>query len=717
MRSTQMMVRVAVVGSVVGVMSTLPARAAPPEHERIGRRVALPTSPPGPRAASTVAQGGGFGASGVTLLSHVPLSEFPGGGQANDVWGYVSPAGREYAIIGLQSGTGFVDITDPTNPAIIAVIPDNSSIWSDMATFGEFAYNVNESGGGIQIINLQLIDSGIVSLVGSAAGGVSTAHNIFVNPDSGFAYACDTNFGPGFEVFNLSNPASPVHVGFWSEPQSHDVYVQSYASCPGGPRDGQPCEIVFSFAGGQGMKIVDATDKSNITTFATFTYANQAFCHQGWPSDDLRYMFFGDELDESGFGIPTTTYVVDIQDLANPHHPPGVEFFRSGLAAIDHNLMTRGKFIFEANYVNGMRVFDFSNLSSIHEVGFFDTSFFPDGVGFAGAWGVYSDLPSGVVLVSDEQEGLFVLDVSALTGCLTDAQCDDNNPCTTDTCGTGGSCVTTPKAPGTVCDDSNTCTTTGQCDAQGTCITTDINTIPCVNDTVCGPGRCDQGAGFCVCFECVIVDRPTAPQPVVATNRFLTITPAAAPTPTALRVTLSSPPAQFAASQGLQMWVGEPFQMTEQAGATDATLPTITVAPLVCSPVEKDWATVGTIHVFGDAVVPGALYDVQATGIGCVNAGIPRFSPALPLPTSQWGDSVGRCNVIPCTPPDGSVDIIFDCVAGLDKFRNSVGAASKVREDLGPNVPDFIVDIEDITRCVDAFAGRPYSFAGPSGCP
>ncbi len=55
----------------------------------------------------------------VTLVSRVPPSAFPSGSSgANEVWGYVSPGGREYGILGMRRGTGFVDITDPANPVI-----------------------------------------------------------------------------------------------------------------------------------------------------------------------------------------------------------------------------------------------------------------------------------------------------------------------------------------------------------------------------------------------------------------------------------------------------------------------------------------------------------------------------------------------------------------------------------------------------------------------
>ena len=63
----------------------------------------------------------GYPAENVVLRSHVPLPDF-GASFAEDCWGYVSDSGREYAIIGLSNGTGFVEITDPDNPVIVSVV-------------------------------------------------------------------------------------------------------------------------------------------------------------------------------------------------------------------------------------------------------------------------------------------------------------------------------------------------------------------------------------------------------------------------------------------------------------------------------------------------------------------------------------------------------------------------------------------------------------------
>src|SRR5688500_12951975 len=55
-----------------------------------------------------------FNALNVKLLSWLPLNTWGGGQQnGNSGWGYVSPSGREYALMGLYGGTGSAEITNP----------------------------------------------------------------------------------------------------------------------------------------------------------------------------------------------------------------------------------------------------------------------------------------------------------------------------------------------------------------------------------------------------------------------------------------------------------------------------------------------------------------------------------------------------------------------------------------------------------------------------
>ncbi|MFI4871639.1 MAG: hypothetical protein ACIARQ_07490, partial [Phycisphaerales bacterium JB061] len=90
---------------------------------------------------------GNFPANNITFLSQVSLSQFGlGASSGNDCWGYTTPQGKEIAIMGLETGTGFVDITDPLNPVIIGTFSGPSSLWRDVKVLGDVAYVVTEGG-------------------------------------------------------------------------------------------------------------------------------------------------------------------------------------------------------------------------------------------------------------------------------------------------------------------------------------------------------------------------------------------------------------------------------------------------------------------------------------------------------------------------------------------------------------------------------------------
>src|SRR5262245_20720879 len=50
-----------------------------------------------------------------------------GGYDYNDVFGYHDPSGREVAILGVATGTSFVETTDPFNPVELKFIARNAS--------------------------------------------------------------------------------------------------------------------------------------------------------------------------------------------------------------------------------------------------------------------------------------------------------------------------------------------------------------------------------------------------------------------------------------------------------------------------------------------------------------------------------------------------------------------------------------------------------------
>ncbi len=585
------------------------------------------------RALAPVAssnQGGGHvSSSNVNLFSNVALNEFPAPipSSANDVWGYVSPSGREYAIIGLSNSTAFVEVTDPSNPVIVGKIPDAFSIWSDMRTYGEYAYNANEGSGGLQTINLTQIDAGIVSLVGSLTqNGLQTSHTLAVNEESGFLYLCGSNLGPGgfggdLVPLSLANPAAPAFVPASASSRSyvHAALVMNYHT---GAWAGK--EIAFCFCGRNGLKIVDVTTKTAMTILGSLNYPNRRYTHQGWLSDDRKYLFIDDELDEAE--LPnvntTTTYVIDVQDLANPTF---VTSFTNGLHAIDHNLMVRGNYLYEANYTTGLRIWNIQDVTCAREVGWYDTYQPDDLQSFEGAWGVYSLLPSGTVLVSDQSFGLFVLDPS-----------------------------------------------------------------PAVSQ---------------VCPAPVALAAESTP---IAKNRYISIAAANVCDEVALKVTVLDLPPPFEAFEGEERWVGEP----ETVFGSSAPPGGLNVASLECAPHYRRWSSLGTIHVSGDALIPGGSYEVRAVGLPCGGPGGTESAPLAVLTVSQFGD-VGTSSG---GPPNNSVSF-QDISAIVATFSLAATAPMIPRADLYPNIPDRIVNFLDVSASVGAFQGKPYPFAGPSSCP
>jgi len=364
----------------------------------------------GPAPAGT----SGFAFENILLRSRVALQDFGGATQGNDCWGYVSPSGREYALMGMNTMTGVVEITDPLNPIVVETIPHPTSVWSDIKTYDEYAYVVTDGvGAGLQVLDLTDVDSGVVTLAATVADqGFNWAHNVAVDSVGGRLYTLGSNLpSDGLVAWSLQDPANPTIVGAYGMGgYVHDAHIVTMSDGPWAGR-----EIAFCFIEDRGIEIVDVTNESGMQRLSLMTYSGIAYSHQGWFDASTNLLYQNDELDEINFGGTTRTRVWDVSDLTNPTL---VNTFGAGVTAIDHNLYTRDGFIYEANYRSGLRIFDArSNPTDPVEVGWFDTYAADDAAEFNGAWSVYPYFPSGNVIISDIEGGLFVVDPSyALNG-------------------------------------------------------------------------------------------------------------------------------------------------------------------------------------------------------------------------------------------------------------------------------------------------------------
>lgn len=362
----------------------------------------------------------GYACSHVDLLGHLDLLQLGTtvSGNGNDMWGWTDPdSGKEYALIGLNNGTAFVDISDPQNPLRLGNLPTHSvnSLWRDIKTFGHYALIVSEAQNhGMQIFDLHhlrdVITPPITFSEDAWYGNFGRAHDIVVNESSGFVYAVGSRQGTqqcnaGLHMINMQNPLVPAFVGcFSADGYTHDAQCINY---DGPDADYLGHEVCFA-ANEDTLTIVDVSNKASPVQISRTGYSGSGYAHQGWLSDDRRYMLFDDELDEQNDGHNTRTYVWDVQDLDAPH----VDFTYDGpTKAIDHNLYIHEGYAYESNYQAGLRILDLSKIDSdvLTEAAFFDTHPESDSADFEGAWSNYPFYASGVVGVSDINRGLFLL--------------------------------------------------------------------------------------------------------------------------------------------------------------------------------------------------------------------------------------------------------------------------------------------------------------------
>ncbi|GBD32628.1 hypothetical protein HRbin33_01600 [bacterium HR33] len=366
----------------------------------------------------------------VDLLSFLPIQAIGGrrGVELNDVWGWTDPeTGREYALVGRVDGTAFVDVTDPSNPVYLGELPltegARPNSWRDIKVYKHHAFIVADGAGphGMQVFDLRQlrnVSNPPVTFKETAHyDRIHSAHNIVINEETGFAYTVGNSMGGetcggGLHMIDIRNPAQPTFAGCFADPSTgrrrtgytHDAQCVTYKG-PDVEHRGK--EICFG-ANETALSIADVTNKSNPKPLAMAPYPNVSYAHQGWLTEDHRYFFMDDEGDElAGSVSGTRTLIWDVSDLDDPIL---VKEYVSENRATDHNLYIKGNYMYQSNYVAGLRVYDISDVTNPVLVGYFDTvPWGEDEPGFAGSWSNYPFFKSGTIVVTSMGEGVFFL--------------------------------------------------------------------------------------------------------------------------------------------------------------------------------------------------------------------------------------------------------------------------------------------------------------------
>lgn len=325
-------------------------------------------------------------------------------------WGWTDlVTAREYGIIGSTAGTYIVEVSNPAAPIQRAYVPGKSSarIWHEYKTYANYLYAIADGGNNtLQIIDLSYLPDS-VHLVHDTTSIIESGHTLFIDGTHMYVASVSKPGQPysAMNVYSLLDPENPVLVRRLDQDypfisQVHDMFVVNdtiYASCA---YDGL---YIFHFdeATNQFMQLGSLT-----------TYPDQGYNHSSCLSKDHSILYMCDEV-PAGMAVK----VIDVTVISSP---TVVDTFYSNAGATPHNPYVLDDILYMAYYQDGVYTYDISTPSAPVRNGYFDThpqnppGTYP-GTPYQGCWALYTDLPSGVLLASDMQMGLFVLDVSFLT--------------------------------------------------------------------------------------------------------------------------------------------------------------------------------------------------------------------------------------------------------------------------------------------------------------
>ena len=324
-----------------------------------------------------------------------------------NICGYVDSLNNEYALVGTDFGMSIVDVTVPSSPVIKYTVPGASSIWREIKTYKSFAYVTTEGGGGVTVVDLSTLPGPIsysqYTGDGPIAGQISSVHALHVDTSRGYLYLFGSNIGDGHSLFfDLTDPSNPTYVGEYIYPGGgnsayvHDGYIDGDTLYEG--------HIYSGF-----FTIVDVTDKSNPVLLGT-QVTPTAFTHNTWLSVDHKTLFTTDENNGSFLGAFDVSDPTNIQELSRIQTAPGSN-------SVIHNTHILNDYAITSWYTQGVVIHDVSRPWNPIEIAKYDTYPQSNGGGMDGCWGVYPFLPSGTIVASDIDNGLFVLSPTYVRGC------------------------------------------------------------------------------------------------------------------------------------------------------------------------------------------------------------------------------------------------------------------------------------------------------------
>jgi choice-of-anchor B domain-containing protein len=333
----------------------------------------------------------------IELLSKVPLPE-----AGNDIWGFVDKKGTEYAVMGTRAAAYIYSLEDPKKPKLRYRAVGAISTWRDIKYYNNHLYvTADQDTFGLTIIDVSKAPDTIThtywkpSITYNNASTVFLrAHNLYID-SLGFAYLAGHNISKrGVMILDLKkDPKNPELQSLVDSYYSHDAFVKG--------------DKLYSSELSNGFGIYDISDRKNPKELGRGRSTNN-FTHNAWLSADEKYLYTTDEV-SSG-----TVDAFDVSDPSNIKFLDRIKTNPGFTRVIPHNTHFLNNYAITSWYTDGVIIKDVSDPKQMTIVGQYDTypqdSTLPaSGSLFFGCWGAYPYLPSGTLVASDINNGLFVL--------------------------------------------------------------------------------------------------------------------------------------------------------------------------------------------------------------------------------------------------------------------------------------------------------------------
>jgi len=315
------------------------------------------------------------------------------GSSYSALWGYTSPDCREYAILGCNTGTSFVDITDSANIHEVDFVTGVTSQWREMKTYSHYAYIVSEgTNSRLQIVDLQYLPDSVHLVKTWNYSGYTKTHSIQQSGNYLYLNGGNSAANGGVTVVNVIDPENPVKMGQWTTLYVHDCRVRNDTIWASNVYTGQ-------------TSIINAVNKSVLSTVRTFqSYPTSVVStHNSDITSDRKYLLTTNELSSPAGRLN----VWNIEDLDNITYvrdwaPTGIS------SSIVHNVEIYGNYALIAHYTAGIRLVNITDPVNPVEAAWYDTYPSSNANSFSGCWAVYK-FASGKIIGSDISNGLFVI--------------------------------------------------------------------------------------------------------------------------------------------------------------------------------------------------------------------------------------------------------------------------------------------------------------------